>query len=131
LKKTILEIYALAVCFVAVAFFAGFLGQTLYGAVQVANPAFTLDKFQYSTFQSNEAFRRRMDLMPVGLGNEQRMWTNEELTRLREAGYAQALGVEERDGKQSLLHMAIFMLIAAIAFFAHWRIAARARQNGA
>ena len=58
MKKSILEIYALAVCFVALACFVIALGIGVYDLIQIANPVFTINAYEYDRHQSNEAFRR-------------------------------------------------------------------------
>ena len=58
MKKSILEIYALAVCFVALVCFVIALGIGVYDLIQIANPVFTINAYEYNRHQSNEAFRR-------------------------------------------------------------------------
>ena len=58
MKKSILEIYALAVCFVALVCFVIALGIGVYDLIQIANPVFTINAYEYDRHQSNEAFRR-------------------------------------------------------------------------
>jgi hypothetical protein len=127
LKKTILEVYALAVCFFAVACFVVTLGIGLYDIVQIVAPEFTLNRYQYERYQSNDAFRAAPDAIPGKDEKERKALSEEEITRRREAGYAQALRAERHDGKQSLLSMAIIMLVDAIAFVIHWEIGKKAR----
>ena len=57
MKKSILEIYALAVCFVALLCFVIALGIGVYDLIQITNPEFTLNAYEYERHQSNEAFR--------------------------------------------------------------------------
>ena len=58
MKKSILEMYALAVCFVALVCFVIALGIGVYDLIQIANPVFTINAYEYNRHQSNEAFRR-------------------------------------------------------------------------
>lgn len=131
MKKSILEIYALAVCFFAVACFVVTLGIALYDVVQISDPEFTMDRYQYEQYQSNDEFRAS-PLAMHGMNGEQRKATSdEEVTRLREKAYARALRAETHEAQQSLLRMFIIMFVDAIAFLVHWVMARRARQSGA
>jgi hypothetical protein len=56
MKKSILEIYALAVCFFTVACFVVASGIALYNLIQVVNPEFSLDSQQYNQHQTNDIF---------------------------------------------------------------------------
>ncbi len=56
MKKSILEIYALAVCFVALLCFVIALGIGVYDLIQITNPEFTINVYEYERHQSNEAF---------------------------------------------------------------------------
>lgn len=58
MKKTILEIYARAVRFFAVACRVVAAGIAVYVGVQITWPEFTVSGYQYQQFQSNEAFRK-------------------------------------------------------------------------
>lgn len=58
MKKSVLEIYALAVCFFSViCCFMFSLGFAAYAVVRIARPDFTMDRWQYRKYQSNGAFR--------------------------------------------------------------------------
>lgn len=130
MRKTILEIYALAVCFFTVACFVVVLGIALYDVVQIAAPEFTFNAYQYERYQSNQTFRES----PTGgvlYRNEKKELTQEEITQRRKAEYAQALQAEKRNGEQSLLRMCIIMFVDALAFLVHWQIAKGARQSSA
>ena len=129
MKKTVLEIYALAVCFFTVACFVVTLGIALFDVIQVANPEFTLDRYRFEAFQSNESYK---DWPGARLSDEERKTiTEEKLTEHRATRYAQVLRAERHDGAQSLLRMIIIMFVDALAFIVHWIIAKRARQSGA
>ena len=58
MKKSILEIYALSVCFVTLVCFVIVLGIGIYDLIQISNPEFTLNPHEYERHRSNEAFRR-------------------------------------------------------------------------
>ncbi len=90
MKKSILEIYALSVCFVTLVCFVIVLGIGIYDLIQISNPEFTLNPHEYERHQSNEAFGRapRIEMrgvapgVPIGPAEP----SEENLTRQREEG---------------------------------------------
>ena len=130
MKKTFLEIYALAVCFVTVVCFVAALGVAIYDVVQIANPEFTMNSWQYERFQSNDAFwrgcRDRSGYCSAEEKKKQRP-SETQLTRQRKDAFALALKSEQREGAQSLLKATIVLLIDMAVFFVHWILARRAR----
>ena len=56
MKKSILAIYALAVCFVALVCFVIALGIGVYDLIQIANPVFTINAYEYDRHQSKALF---------------------------------------------------------------------------
>lgn len=125
MKKSILEIYALAVCFVTVVCFVITLGIAGHSILRIAKPDFTLDSWQYTQHQTNDAFWNRPDEKRKERPSEP------ELTKQREASYAMALSSEQRGGTQTLVNCLIVILINAVVFAFHWVIARRARANAA
>ena len=132
MKKSILEIYALAVCFVTVVCFVIALGIGLYSLVQIANPEFTLDSWQYNQHQTNDAFWG-VDVtypMPMGGGEKKKERPPEsELTKQRLESNERAVKAEQRSGSQSLVKVMIVIFINIAVFYAHWRISKRARSE--
>ena len=133
MKKSILEIYALAVCFVTVVCFAVALGIAGYSVLEISKPDFTISAWQYTQHQTNDAFWN-------GCGESRFCGPNEkkkerphepELTKQREDSYARSLSNEQRGGSQTLVKCLIIMLIDAIIFALHWVVARRARANAA
>ena len=125
MKRSLVEIYALAVCFVTVTCFAVAAGIAIYDLVQIAYPEITLNSHEYERHQSNTAYRTSYypDAKSIAALSE------EEVTKRREESYRSALNGEKRDGWQSLLRMAIVMLVDALFFFVHWRLAKRVRES--
>jgi len=131
-KKTALEIYALAVCFFTVVCFAISLGIAMYDAVELSSPEFALSSWEYERHQSNEAFKQRR----FGCGsddkeNDLEKLSEDELTKRREQSYTLALKNERHDAVQSLVQTGIIMFIDAFIFLVHWLLALRARQSAA
>jgi hypothetical protein len=124
MKRTLIEIYALAVCFVALICAIITLGVGIYDFIEIANPKFTLSSHQYEQHQSNDAYFendcKEGDKVAI---------TEEEKTKKRLASFERALDSERRDAFQSLTRAVIILLIDAFVFLIHWRIARNAREN--
>lgn len=132
MKKTILEIYALAVCFMTVTCFVIVLGIAAYSLLAVAKPEFTIDSWQYSAHQTNDAFWNdgctgRTFCAPQDKKAERP--PESELTRRREESLARILANEQRDSAQLLVKCLIVILIDAATFLLHWLLARRARAG--
>lgn len=125
MKKTILEIYALAVCFLVVICFAITLGVGIYDILKISHPSFTLSGWEYNKFQSNDNFCSNS-----GAASAQNPCSNQSesaITTKREAAYAISLKGEQRNGLQSLVNSLIILFINIVIFVPHWIIARRAR----
>ena len=122
MKRSLVEIYALAVCFITVTCFAIAAGIAIYDLVQISSPEITLHSHRFETHQSNEAFRNSYTSSVKGLSEN-------EVTKRREESFRSALNSERRDGWQSLLRMGIFMLVSVIFFVFHWLLAKRVRES--
>lgn len=128
MKKSILEIYALAVCFATIVCFVIALGISIYDIVRIVNPEFTMSSYEYNRHQSNDAYWKSSD----NCGNDDKKGprpTDEELTKQRLASYQQSIKSELRDAFQSLTQTVIIFIIAVVVFLVHWRVARRARET--
>ena len=130
MKKTILEIYALAVCFVTVTCFVVCLGVAGYSLIQIEKPDFTMRAYEYNQYQTNDAFWKECGSRYCSEDEKKKPRPNEEeLTKQRKAAFDLALVSEQRDGAQTLVKTLIVILIDIITFLVHWVIARRARAN--
>ncbi len=127
MKKRILEIYSLAVCFVTVICAVVTIGIGTYDLLEISNPEFTLPAYQYERHQSNEAFFRSDCEKEKGTKH----LSAEEKTKQRLASYEVALKAERRDAVQSLIKVFIVLVINAVVFFGHWHLARRVRETNA
>ena len=132
MKRSWLEIYALAVCFFTVACFVITLGIAVWDGVKICAPEFTLDNRDWKKHQTDEAFKeslisdhqyqsekeKKPYVPPVG----------KELTEARNRSYSSELTGERREGLQDMVRTLIILLIDMGVFFLHWKIAARERQ---
>ncbi len=129
MKKAILEIYALAVCFAAITCFVIAAGVGLYALIGTLNPEFTLESWQYDRHQSNDAFWSSAP-PPIpfdGKGEKRVRPPEQELTRQRNESYQLVIRAERRDRMQTLVQVIIILLIDIVVFMIHWRIAKKAR----
>ncbi len=122
MKKSLLDVYALAVCFVTIVCFAVALGIGLYDLVELSNPEFTLSSHMFERHESNEAFVRHWS-------KDKKRPSEEEITKPREESYRIELRKEQRSALQSLVQVVIIMVIDVVVFFLHWRLAKHARES--
>lgn len=153
MKRSSIEIYGLAVCFVTLLCFVIALGVGIYDLLQIAFPEFTLSAYEYERHRSNELFRNSprsgsyvqwsAASRGTGAGGEETYRfthrgistepqggpeiTEDETTRKREDSYRRLLRAERRRGSQSLALVGIVMLIDVLVFLPHWILARRAR----
>jgi hypothetical protein len=134
MKKTLLEIYALLICLGAVICFAISLGIGVYSMIGIIDPEITLDSWEYSKHQSNDAYwedKRGSLYVPVVEPKEVEppvRPNKNELTKQRLESFASAIKIEKRESKQSVLRISIILFICTILFFIHWRIAKKTRN---
>jgi hypothetical protein len=129
MKKSLLEIYALAVCFATIVCFVISLGVAIYSIIEIINPEFTMNSYEYKRYQSNDAYwLSRVDDWRNKEKEMQRP-SEDELTKQRTEGYRLAVIAEKRDGYQGITKTAIVILINIVVFFIHWRIAKRSRET--
>lgn len=127
MKKTILEIYAFAVCFFAVICFVFSFGFLVWNVVELSAPEFTIDNYNYQCHQSDDGYadcfsnaeKHTRDENPVAFP------TGAELTNKRLADYAQAIHAERRQAVQGIVQKVIMLLIIIGVFLIHWRLAKR------
>jgi hypothetical protein len=134
MKKSILEVYSLAVCFVTVACFAITTGIMLYQFVRTSDPEFTLNSYQYERLGDNDRFwkdtkPRCSEYDKEGCGDGGKRPPEDELTKKRGAVLEVALRNEVRNAKQSLVRCLFIILVDIFVFFPHWVLARRARES--
>lgn len=146
MKKTILEIYALAVCFAAIVCATIALGIALWDVVQITAPEFTVNSYTFERYQDNDSFRSsdcaedpareaaKAAAAATGTAtataansNGKCGYSDAELSAKREQEWAKQLNGERRQGFQSLVRCLIVILLDLLVFSAHWILARRAR----
>jgi hypothetical protein len=138
LKKNLVGIYALAVCFFTVACFVIVAGITAWNVVELSAPEFTIDNYVHEAHASDENYGR-WNHGPMGFRGERIRYLNPESVpaepmaelqrKNREESWQQALAGERRAALQSLVRNAIILVIALLVFLAHWMIATRSREQ--
>ena len=131
MRRSILEIYALAVCFFAVACFVVTTGFLLWDIVRFAAPNFTIEAYTWDCHQTDEAYKecyghlhslteeRTGDVFPTGAA----------LSDKRQRDYDSNLRKHKREALQGIVKSSIIVILDILIFLFHWRIAARAREH--
>ncbi|WP_298234616.1 hypothetical protein [uncultured Azohydromonas sp.] len=127
MRKSILEIYALTVCFFAVVCFVFVSALAIHDVVQIMSPQFTLDRHQYERYLSNDSYIRAAHQGSAQAEAALRALPREELTRLRVSELKRTLRVERHEGQLNLFKMLIVLVVDAVAFAIHWKIGHVAR----
>jgi hypothetical protein len=130
-KKSILEVYALAVCFATIICFVVALGIALYDLVKISTPEFTLSSHEYKRHQNNDEFWNSYQCSYENRGKEIQRPSEEVLTKQRLESYPLTIGAQRRDAFQSLTTSTIVLIIDIVVFLVHWQIARRARETSA
>lgn len=124
MKKSFLEIYALAVCFVTLICFAAGMGIALKNTVRLFKPDFTIASETYFKHQSDSAYIESF----IHLWDPEKPETKRDpaaVTAERKSSYARVLDTEKREGLQTLIDALIIILIDIGIFGFHWRLARR------
>lgn len=147
MKKTILEIYALAVCFATIVCATVALGIALWDVVQVTAPEFTINNYSFERYQDNDSFRSSdcaadparkaaeaaaaaasgTATATAASNNGKCGYSDAELDAKRVQEWTKQLNSEKRQGFQSLVRCLIVILLDLLVFSAHWILARRAR----
>jgi hypothetical protein len=113
MKRSAIQIYALAVCFATLMCLVVSLGIGLYDGVQMAFPGFTLSAWQ--PYESNSQY--------VLFWPDKKDLPDEQITKLRENAYRDALYGERHAAMQSLVFVSILLLIDIVVYAVHWKLA--------
>lgn len=129
MRKSILEIYALTVCFFAVVCFVFVSALAIHDAVQIMSPQFTLDRHHYERYLSNESYVRAVHPNPAQAEAVLKALPRQEITRQRLSELKRTLRVERHDGQLNLFKMLVVLVVDAVAFAIHWKIGQVARYE--
>ena len=130
MKKSLIEIYALAICFITVACFVVTFGFALWDVVEFTVPEFTINQHQYEPHQTDDSYLEHISRRSQYKGdNAEPLPSGEELTKAKEKSYGLIISSEKRSALQDFFQKLIIILVDTIAFFIHWRIAGKARRE--
>ncbi len=129
MKKNLVEIYALAVCFFTVACFVIVAGMTAWDVVQLSAPEFTINNDQYEAHLSDQQYRDWLIQRNQHKEDEYVPPSGQNLTDARNTSWQQALKGEQRSALQSLAQNFIILVIDILVFMAHWVIAKKSRES--
>lgn len=132
MKRTILEIYAMTVCFVAVMVFGGYACSAVYHAAQYIMPRVLMSQYDYTRYISNEAFCNSgyntcFD-NSIDESKPKVRLSEEVITKKREGGQAAAIDGVQHEAVVSLVWALIFIPISIIVFLIHWGLGRKARS---
>lgn len=113
--KSLLQVYALTVCFATLMCLVVALGIGIYDVVQVASPGFTVQ--EHMLWQSDEHF--------LLYHPDKKGLPPDELKSLREQHRQAAMETERRGALQSLVFMGIIIAIDVAVYAVHWTMACR------
>ena len=131
IKKTVLEIYALAVCFVIVICITIAGGTGIYKMVGFLNPEFTIPSFEITKHATNDNYWKAISVdydCDKGTVRKDMQKPNEEtLAKQRQESYAIALNNEKRDSAQEIVKTIIFLFVCILIFIPHWYLGRKER----
>jgi len=129
MRKTLIEIYALAVCFFTVACFAIFSGLAVWDVVQISAPEFTINSKVYEEHSDNESYKKRSCYACADQLEAEKSFSEGEITQSREKGWERELEIEKRSAVQSFARNLIIIIIDIILFWGHWVLAQRTNDK--
>ncbi len=124
MKKSILEIYALAVCFTCIIAIVISLVISIYSIIEISYPEFGVNNWEYQKHQTNNNFwkENRNIKFDQNNNNTPQRPSDKELTKLRIESYSVVLKNVKRESTQALVRTSIFLIISSIFFYLHWKI---------
>lgn len=140
MKKSWLEFYALAVCFVTLICLVITSGIMINSLIGIVNPEFSMPSYEYKKFSTNEIYlesksndyRNQCYSDKADHCKETNPYTRMaevDATKLREKDKNLAIGMERRDHLQTLIHAGIVLLIATLVLIMHICIVRKERKN--
>jgi hypothetical protein len=127
MKKTILEVYALAVCLFAVIVITITSSILIYNIVGVLSPKLTMSGYKYEKYQNNENFKSKNGISK----DDAKSLSEDEITSKRETAYVQEIRAEKRGNFQTILNSAIYLLVSSVILLIHWKISKQSRETAA
>jgi hypothetical protein len=131
MKKTILEIYALIICFGAVITLSINIGLAIYSIIGIASPTTTLNSYGYKNHQNNDAFWQSKPNHNYNPKTEETAPRPDEktLTKKRLASYQLEIKAEHRSNIQNLIIQFIIIVVSSLLLLIHWLFILRKKQT--
>jgi len=127
--KSKLQIYALIVCFSAMLSGVVSLATACYSMIELAKPELTMNSFNYTKHQTNDAFWESMNHRRSEREEAIVRPSEDVLTAKRNESYRVALQAEAREGLQSLVNAAIYLFFSTLLYLIHWRLVKRVKSQ--
>ena len=126
MKKSLVEIYAMVICFImAFVFFVSFI-IVVVNYIEYHNPALTVsDYYDIEKYSSNDEYTRYWKKDKLA------KYTDDEITAEREAGFERVLNAERLKAKKNILPSSVILFVATAFFVIHWILAAKWRAKTA
>jgi len=119
MARSLIQLYALTVCFATLMCLVVALGLACYDVIRIAAPSFTVPN--YAALQSDEYY--------LMYHPDKKDLPKRELTALREKYREDALQEERHGAQQRFVFEAIILVIDVVVYAVHWRIARRAEPQ--
>ncbi len=134
-KTTLLEFYALTVCFFSIVALLFSFSFIIWNGVGIIKPEFTLPEYIWKNHQSDEAFKQYLLSSACPYPQEEKkskpsLPEGSALTTARNQSFMEALKAEKRSSVQNVLINLIILILASFSFIGHWKIGSKARING-
>ena len=129
MKRTLIEIYALAVCFFTVACLIIVLGIASWDLVQKTNPEFTINSKTYEDHLDNDSYLNRSCYKCKEKLNAEKELTAEQITKERKKSWQRNLDMEARSATQSFFQLLIIIILDIILFSFHWFLAKKNNEK--
>jgi hypothetical protein len=130
MRKSALEVYALAICFVTLAAMCFTGAVAVFSAVQITQPSLTLYPGQLQPYQSNEAFKAEAGGAPSqNVDPQDAGAADADLTQQRMKAMQDVIATEKAMGERNLVIQGLLFLLNLILFGWHWRMAGRERER--
>ena len=126
MKKSLVEIYAMVICFImALVFFVSFI-IVVVNYVEYRNPAMAVsDYYDIEKYSSNDEYTRYWKKDKLA------KYTDDAITAEREAGFERVLNAERLKAKKYILYSIVMLFVATVFFVIHWMLAAKWRAKTA
>jgi cytoskeletal protein RodZ len=124
MKKSLIEIYALVICFIMVLVFFVNVNIVFVNYVEYHNPTLAVSNYyDIEKYSSNDEYTRSWNKDKLA------KYTGAEITAEREAARERVLNIEKLKAEKKILQSAIMLFVAAVFFVIHWILAAKWRAK--